>query len=435
MRLRRKVLMFGGRTRRTVVFIVALAVGVAARAEDWPQWRGAKRDGAWGETGLLKAFPAEGLKIRWRRAVGWGWSSPVIAGGRVFVTDSELMRPAAKERVHSFDEATGKPLWTYSHEVTYPDWAFEGSHGSGPTATPIVDAGKVYTLGANGHVHCLNALSGEVVWETNLGKQYQIREMICRASPLIEGDLLIVFTGGKPGACLVALDKNSGKEVWKALDESVSNSSPMVVEAGGRRQLIVWTCESVTSLDPRAGKMYWRERMVTSSNDAISSPVSHGDWLLIGGLMLELKADKPAASVLWPATRAVSRRVLSNTSTALLRGDHVFSAKSSGELVCLEARTGKQVWETDKVTDLKGGASIHLTPAGDVVFLYNEKGELILAELSAKGYQEISRSRLLEPTYPFGGRKCAWAPPAYANGHVFARSDTELVSASLAAKP
>src|SRR5207237_1002424 len=159
---------------------------------------------------------------------------------------------------------------------------------------------------------------GDLVWEKRLEKQYQIEELKCRASPLIDGDLLVVFVGGKPWACLVALDKNTGKEVWKALDESVSNSSPIIVTAGGKRQLIVWTGESVSSLDPATGKVWWRERLLTSNNDAISTPIAQNDLLLIGGLMLKLDANKPAASILWPERRGVSDRVLSNTSTAVL---------------------------------------------------------------------------------------------------------------------
>jgi outer membrane protein assembly factor BamB len=156
--------------------------------------------------------------------------------------------------------------------------------------------------------------------------------------------------------------------------------------------------------------------------------------LLIGGLMLQLDPAKPAASVLWPKTKAVSRRILSNTSTALLQDDCVFSAKSNGEFVCLDAKTGMQLWETDKLTDIKGGASIHPTRNGRSVFLYTERGELILAKLSAQGYKEVSRTRLLEPTYPFGGRNVAWSPPTYANRCVFARSDKELICVSLAAR-
>jgi outer membrane protein assembly factor BamB len=188
-------------------------------------------------------------------------------------------------------------------------------------------------------------------------------------------------------------------------------------------------------LDPKNGKTYWRERMVTSNNDAIPTPVFHKDLLLIGGLMLRLDSKRPTATVLWPDTKAVSRRILSNTSTALFQGDYVYSAKSSGELVCLEAKTGKQVWATDKVTDLKNGASIHLTPNGDSVFLFTDRGELIRAKLDSKGFKEISRAQLLEPTYSFAGRNVAWSPPSFANRCIFARNDKELICASLSAKP
>lgn len=100
------------------------------------------------------------------------------------------------------------------------------------TSTPIVDAGKLYTVGANGYVHCFAADKGELLWEKELGKEYRIEAVMCRASPLIKGNLLILFTGAKPGASVIALDKSSGKEIWKALDESVSNSSPIVITAG-----------------------------------------------------------------------------------------------------------------------------------------------------------------------------------------------------------
>lgn len=167
----------------------------------------------------------------------------------------------------------------------------------------------------------------------------------------------------------------------------------------------------------------------------VSTPVFANHRLLIAGLMMKLDADKPAASVLWPERRTVSARILSNTSTALLQGEYVFSAKTSGELVCLEADTGKQVWQANSVTDLIDGSSIHLTSCGDAVFLFTDKGDLIRAQLTPQGYREISRAHLLEPTSPYGGRKCVWTPPAYANRHVFARNFEELVRASLAATP
>jgi outer membrane protein assembly factor BamB len=303
------------------------------------------------------------------------------------------------------------------------------------SATPLAEGAKVYALGGNGDVHCLDAAKGTVVWRRDLGGDYQIEKVMCRASPLIEGNLLVAFTGAKPGACVMALDKDTGKEVWKALDEGVTNSSPLVIEAGGKKQLIVWTQQSVTSLDPATGATWWRERVMSTNEYAVSSPVVRKDLLLIGGMMFRLSAEEPAATVLWPQTKAVSRRVLSNTSTAVISRDFVYSAKSSGEFVCLDANSGEQVWQTDKVTDLLSGASIHITLNGDGALLYNERGELIRARLTADGYEELGRAALIEPTYAFAGRKCAWAPPAFANGHVFARSDKEIVCASLAAKP
>ena len=244
---------------------------------------------------------------------------------------------------------------------------------------------------------------------------------------------MIVFRGGNPAAGVVALHQDTGKEVWKALDETLTFSSPIVISSGGKRQLIVWTQESVTSLDPAAGTTYWRQRLLTSSDYAVSTPVFDQDRLLIGGLMFRLDSDRPAAAVLWPKSKAPARRIFSHTSTALLRGDHLFSAKSTGELVCVEASTGQQIWQTDKVTDLNNGASIHLTRNGDSVLLYTDKGELVRARLSAEGYQEISRVAVLEPTFPFAGRNVAWSPPAYANHHIFARNGKELICASLAA--
>jgi outer membrane protein assembly factor BamB len=418
-----------------VLLVLALLPLAALRAEDWPQWRGPNRDGVCGETGLLESFPAGGLKVRWRVPVGWGFSSPIVAQGRVFLADSEVERPKAKECIRCFDESTGQMLWTHRYDVAYEDWAFDPTQEVGPVATPIVESGKLYALGRLSHLFCLDVQKGEVLWQKDLHKEYQAAFAPGAPSPLIEGNLLILFIGGKPDACLIALDKDTGKEIWKALDESLTFSSPIVISAGGKKQLIVWTNESVTSLDPASGETWWHQRLVTSPDYAVSTPVFHKDRLLIGGLMFQLDVDKPAAKVLWPESKAPARRIFSHTSTALLRDDCVFSAKSTGELICLDANTGKQIWESTKVTDLKGGASIHLTPSGDSVLLYTDKGELIRARLSAQGYEEISCVAVLEPTFPFGGRKVAWPAPAYANRQIFARSGKELVCASLAAEP
>ena len=402
-------------------------------AEDWPQWRGPNRDGGWHDAGMMESFPPGGLTVPWRAPVGRGWSSPVVAKGRVYVTDVELRPPAATERVLCFSEADGKLLWAHRYPAAYPDWAFDPNAG-GPRATPIVRDGKLYTLGAIGQLFCLDAASGAVLWEKSLAIDYGVKEFTgITASPLIEGELLILYLCGKPDACVVAFDRNSGKEAWRALDDPFTYSTPIVFTAGGQRQLVVWTQSAVTSLNPRTGKTWWREPLHTPGDMAVATPVASGDLLLVSGLMFRLDADKPGAAVLWPESRALKSRILSNTSTALIKGGHVFSARTSGELVCLEATTGKLVWEVDAVTPLGNGSSMHLTRTGDTVLLFTDQGNLIRARMSAAGYQELGRVRLLEPTHAFNGRKRVWAAPGYANRRVFARSDKELVCADLSA--
>ncbi len=417
--------------RANGIAVLSVLLVASAPGSDWPQFRGPNRDGTWDETGILESFPQGGVKIRWRHPVGGGFSSPVVAQGRVFVFDVELAKPKSRERIHCLDAKTGRVLWVFGYDEHYGEWAFVPERGAGPTATPIVEQDRIYSVGANGFIHCLDVKDGRVIWKKDLWQEYTVDEMGCRPSPLIEGSLLIVFTGARPGATVLALDKQTGKEVWKALDEHASNSTPLAITSGGKRQLIVWTDKSLASLDPADGHIYWHELMTTSNNDDVAAPVFWGNRLLVSGLMMELSGPPPAVSFRWPENRAPSKRILSNTSTPVAQGEYIYACRSPGDLVCLEAATGRQVWSTNSVTTAKNGASIHITPQGGGFFLFTDEGNLIRARLSPAGYREISRSHLIAPTWPFDGKKFVYAPPAFANRHVFARNEGEIVCASL----
>jgi outer membrane protein assembly factor BamB len=420
--------------RAFLVAIVSLAGALCA--EDWPQFRGPNRDAVWHETGIMQVFPSEGLPVRWRAPIGYGLSSPVVADGRVYLADAELQKPKARERTHCFDEKTGKILWTYTYDVTYPDWAFDPTQKPGPNSTPIVKDGKIYALGMMGDLFCLDAIKGTVVWQKNLMKEYGTKEFTgTTPSPLIEDNLLILAAGIQPDACVIAFDKVTGKEVWRALDDPWTYSSPIVITAGGQRQLIVWSPKAVTSLNPVTGKTWWREEVSTTNSYGVAPAVSSGDRLLLSGLMFQLDATKPAARVLWPENPVPTKVVLSSTSIPIMQDGYVYTGKSSGQLACLDANTGKEIWSTDKVTGRGSGATIQLTPNGDSVLIFTDQGNLIRAKLSPDGYHELSRVHLLDPTYPFGGRKVVWPPPAYANGHIFVHNDEELICASLKANP
>lgn len=447
---------------RTVLALAAAAItlaGSSALAMDWPQWLGAKRDGVWRETGLVAAFPSGGPPVLWRVPLGRGYSGPAVADGRVYVMDREPARDAAgkplratrqgipgNERVLCLSAADGKQIWKHEYDCPY-----QISYPSGPRTTPLVAGGWVYTLGAMGDLYCLDARTGAPRWSKNLRREYQADPPVWgwSASPLLDGDLLYTLAGGE-GSAVVALHKDTGKEVWRALtSQEVCYSPPMIYEAGGKRQLFIWLSEALYSLDPATGKVYWTQTYPASGSPErpavnIATVRRLGDLLFLtsayhGPMMLKLAADRPAATVLW---HGKSRRMdkpdglHSLMSTPVLKDGYVYGVCAMGELRCLEAATGKELWHTYAAT---GGqrtdcGTAFLVPQGDRFVLFNDQGDLILAELTPRGYHEISRAHILDGVEAARGRDVVWSHPAFAHRCVFARNDKEMVCVSLADK-
>lgn len=383
---------------------------------------------------MLDAIPAAGLSVRWRARVGFGYSGPAVSQGRVFVTDRQ--RGPEVERVLCFEEATGKLLWRHSYPCNYENMEY----GNGPRASPTVEDGKVYTLGTQDHLVCLDATSGELVWKHDLAAEFdaKVPQYGASVAPLVDGEVVIVCAGGRPDATVMAFDRNTGATRWKALDDRPAYSAPIIVTAGGRRQAIVWTGDSVSALDPATGDVLWQVpyKATFDPAQAVASPVVQNDLLLFlgawsrGSLLLKLDASKPAAAVVWK-TRS---RPTTTISTPFFDGDRYFYATlGDGRLACLDATTGDEVWGTRQPTSERFGHA-HLTPNGSKVWIFNQKGQLILARVTPAGYEECGRTLLVEPTAGYrAADPVAWAHPAYANRHIFARNDRELICASLAA--
>ena len=438
--------MLAGNQTRFATFllkaILAPALGLllivpGAVAMDWPQWRGPNRDGVWTESGILSSFPATGLVPKWKVPVGFGFSSPIIANGKLFLSDLVVEKRVVHERVLCFNARSGKRVWMTQHDATAPDWFFTPEQMRGPGPTPIIHNGRVYAISMFTTLECLDARTGKVHWKHDLTTEYQLPPSSLDASPLVDGNLLIVSIGGKPAAGVVAFDLVTGREVWKALDEAATWSSPVIISAGGTRQLIVWMRQSVTSLNPTNGAVFWREPTVSGGSpgfSAVSTPVIQGDRLLISGLMFQLDKTRPAAKVLWPDTPSGTRRILSDTSTPLFKDDFIYSPLSGGLFVCLDAATGRELWQTNTVTELRQGACVHLTPNGSSLFLFTDQGDLVRAELTPAGYGELGRTHLIEPTSPLFEKKFAWSAPAFANRSIYVRTDSELRCYSLAGK-
>lgn len=441
---------------RQVAFLGGLALIAlpALHADDWPQWLGPQRDGVWRETGIIERFPADGLKFRWRTPIGGGYSGPAVAKGRVFVMDRQLAKGATNptspwgrgeipgtERVLCLNEADGKILWQHEY-----DCAYTVSYASGPRVTPTVHEGRVYALGAEGNLLCLEAEKGTVLWSRDLRKDFAIKTPMWgfAGHPLVDGKKLICLAGGE-GSVAVAFDKDTGKELWRALSaKEPGYAPPMIYEFAGKRQLILWHPEAVNALDPDTGKVFWTHptRPEIRSGMTIPSPLKAGDLLFLtsfynGSLLLRVDSDKP--SVVWQS-RKVSEKdtdgLHSVMATPLIKGGHIYSPCSYGQFRCLKLETGERLWETFTPTSGRSERWGHafIIQHGDRSFLFNEQGDLILAKLTPEKYDEISRAHVLDPVNRDPGRPVVWSHPAFANKCVYARNDKEMVCVSLAAE-
>jgi len=433
---------FSGRFLPFVVVACAAWVSSSLGA-DWPQWRGPNRDAVWSETGIIERFDARELPVKWRAPVGSGYNGPTVADGRVFVMD-RVTEPGQQERVHCFDAQTGQKLWSYAYECPYERVEYK----AGPRASVTISDGRAYALGTMDHLHCLDAKSGQLLWEHDGQKEYRGRVPVwgVAGAPLVENDLVIVPMGGQDGACLIAFDRATGQERWRALDDSLSYSAPVVIEQAGTRVLVYITDQRVVGLDPRTGQLYWEYPFVPKNMViTIATPVFDGNHLLAtsfydGSLLLKVHPDRLAVEQLW-RRRGTSEQKTDALhcciSTPIILGEHIYGVDSYGELRCLDLTTGDRVWEDLTATPKARWSNIHMVRNGDKIWMFNERGELIISRLAPDGFHEISRTKLIAPTQDQLDQRggVTWSHPAFANRCIYARNDKELLCADLSAQP
>ncbi|AWM37409.1 Quinoprotein ethanol dehydrogenase precursor [Gemmata obscuriglobus] len=435
---------------RTLFVVLTVAVGTSpfVTADDWPQWMGPKRDNVWREIGVLEKFPAGGPKVVWRAPVAAGYSGPAIADGKVYVTDRVLAKGAANpedpfdtknkvassERVLCLDQKTGKELWKYEYPCAY-----QISYPAGPRCTPLVSDGKLYTLGAMGDLYCFEVGSGKVVWNLDFKEAYKAKPAIWgyAAHPIIDGKKLITLVGGE-GAHVVAFDKDTGKELWKAGDDKeIGYAPPLFTEAGGVRQMIVAAPKSVYAVDPDTGKRLWTTPYNADNTSIIMTPVRSGDYLFVGGyrtknLMLKLTADKPGVEVVFKDKKGAG---LSPVNVQPFVQDGViYGHDEGGALMAVAVPSGKRLWDSPGPLsgDPRGSDTSFIVKNGDRFFFFAESGELVIGKLTEKGYEEVDRAKVIEQTGAAFGRKVVWCAPAFADKKMYVRNDKELVCLDLA---
>lgn len=447
------------RTRSVFLLSTLLlcTVNQVTNADDWPQWQGAKGDNVWRETRILEKFPEDGPKVVWKIPIGEGYTGPVVVENRVYVMDRQDRKVDAPkdpveakklgvpvtERVLCLNAKTGKEIWKHETPTFY-----RISYGTGPRTTPTVVDGKLYTLGAMGDLYCFDAATGKVHWHKNLPKDFSTKQPVWGWSnhPYVVGDRLFCLVGGKDHA-IVAFDRHSGKVLWNALtSEEVCYAQPIQIKAGGKQQLIVWLSDSLNSVDPGTGKTFWSFPYPENGTPqrpgvSIATPMYSDGMVFVssfyhGGLMVKLDEKKPTAKVLWRGKSQNPQRpdtiniVMGNP---LMREGHIFGVCGFGEFRCLEAKTGKQIWETfepigGKKTFL---ATAFIIPNGNRFFLFNDVGELIIAKFSPKGYQEVDRAKIIAPSQKAKGRDVVWCHPAFANRCMVVRNDKEMICVDL----
>jgi outer membrane protein assembly factor BamB len=430
----------------------ALQAGRATSGvEDWPEVGGRGRLNVWNETGILEKFPDSGLKVLWRSPVRAGFAGPAVADGRVFLSDWVITkRPFGTERALAFDQKTGKQLWAHEWEADYRGISWP----NGPRATPTVDGDRVYVVGADGNLFCLDVKSGAVRWSKDYVKDYGADRLKWAfdwgfaSSPIVDGNRLITLVDGRPDAKVVAFDKMTGAEVWRALkvDEDLGVAQPVIITAGGARQLIIWYPGAVASLNPESGAVLWQQPYKVGGSMTVALPQKQGSQLFLstfydGPLMLTLDDKKPAATVQWKGksdSEIQTDGLHAVIATPVIMGDYIYGICSYGQFRCLNAKTGERIWETQAVTKERarwaGGTIVR---HGNRLFINNDRGELIIVRPDPKGYDEISRTQLIKPTSEPQNRRqltyVNWMQPAYANRHIYARNDEELLCATLAA--
>jgi outer membrane protein assembly factor BamB len=340
------------------------------------------------------------------------------------------------ERVLCLDEAAGNVEWQHEYPVTYTI-----SYPAGPRCTPVIDNGKVYALGAEGHLTCLEAASGDVAWAKDFPRDYNAKTALWgyASHPLVDGENLICVVGGE-GSHAVAFNKYTGEEVWRSLSAPEQGySPPTIIEAGGVRQLLLLRPGAISSVDPATGTEYWSHLYEATSGSIIMSPVLAGELLYVGGynnksLLLKLSADRPAAEIVW---RDRGANAIAPVNVQPFAEDGVlYGFDQKGVMRAIELASGKKLWETPQPVSERPAYSgtAFIVRQKDRHWMFAETGELVIGRITREGFEEIDRASVIKPTNNAFGRDVVWSMPAFANRRAYIRNDEECICVDLAAE-
>ena len=393
---------------RVVLVVVAVfSAAVNLVAQDWPQWRGANRDGISTEKGLLKEWPKEGPPLVWKATgAGRGYSSLAVAKGRIYTMGLR----GDREFIVALDVATGKEAWATPHGN-----AFKNDRGDGPRGTPTVDGERVYALGGNGDLTAFDVKTGKVVWTLNVLQKFGGSNITwgISESPLILGEKILVNAGG-PDASIVALNKKDGAVIWKSQSERAGYSSAVPMTIGGKTQVVFFTSKRVVGLDLQDGKLLWEYKNASNRTANAATPIVRDNRVFVssdygtGAGLVEIKADGTTAEEIY-----FTKEMRNHHSSSVLLGDTLYGFSGS-ILTAMRFGTGEVIWKDRSVG--KGS----LVYADGNLYCLSENGVVGLVEATPEGYREKGRFTIPQDSLP------TWTHPVVAGGRLYLRDQDTI---------
>lgn len=403
-----------------LMILSAVVISSAARpapAGDWTQWGGASRDFKSDATGLAERWPEGGPKKLWSREIGDGYSA-VIADGDTLYT--MCRKPPDQEVVMAIQASDGQPLWEFAYSAKYtPEMQME--FGPGPHATPLVVEDRLYTVGVMGDLYCLNKKTGKPIWSHNFVAEYTTEPMGrgYASSPLAIGDVVILPVGAA-NKSIIAFDQKTGKEAWASLSFPVSHSSPLAITVDGEPQVLVFTAEQISGLNPKNGELLWTFAHATQYGANIATPTWLGDNRIFissayggGSRMIELaRVDgKFVPKEVW-----ASKKIQIHHGNAIADGDLIYASSGSfgpAFLAGIDAKTGEIKWRE------RGFAKATLVYGDGKLIFLDQDGQLVLAIPGKDSVEIRSKCQLL--------KSVAWTAPTLVGRSLYLRDRSTLM--------
>jgi outer membrane protein assembly factor BamB len=392
------------------------------RAGDWPQWLGPHHDGHAADDSPVVEKLAPELKVVWRKKIGGGFSSPVVANGKLVVFDENGREDVAR----LLDAETGKEIWsTAIGEVYRDEWA------AGPRSTPVIDGDRVYVLTCQGELRCLDLATGGVLWGVSFEKDFGVKFLGSKAnegtsarrgnnsSAVVDGNALLVNVGSTNGATLVCFDKSDGKVVWSAGHDEAAYSTPKVATLAGVKQVVSFTAFALMGVEREHGAILWRVPFRSDANRHAATPVIYGDTVIVNSHTIGLVGTKILRE--GEGLRAVplwaNKALKINLSTSVLVGDYLFDQGPGPNYICADARTGQTMWQAPGF-GTSGTENSSTIALGKNLLVLTDKGELVLLAARSDQYTELSRVQACGKNWNF---------PALAGSRLYVRDGRELV--------